>query len=569
MAQVFRSFDDHLQSIVNPQPQEQPGTAYGIGAAAEPSGVGGTPISTTASLLSPQAPAQRVHTAPGGQGPYVADPQVKGVFERLFAPIDKGQAAQQESLGGITSAFSTAAGPRRSYEGIGGEGILEKAIRGTETEIPDFTNQAKALVGAQYTGPQALDQDTTEAISRALGNFQTQIGSPAGIRDLIRTQTPGLTPGMVRFEGGRLAQDPGFRERRDAERLELGRIFGKLGASTREAETYAQGRAAEEADIAAKATGYLTGERGEISADLQKKIDEQGASQEKAQAAWNKFYNSGNLAQLTQAGQATGQPDVGEGFATQNKLNEGLARDELRKITDRYADIKDVPLMQLAATSHGHQNMRFPDEWYAANAAKYTPAQMATMKERSRQRQVELEKTFGTQTPLQMFNPINYGGAKTVQELTAQGQGLIPDSRLYTSFDPGLKPSRGNVSSVQQREQFNRINDILDEADRIVESEPARAAKITSELDAYIADEEASMAKRTGSVRKGEGDWLNYLHKVRKKARKIRDQKKWREAIEAIPIANLIQYIGQNAPGFEMDKNFLASQASSGTSGHG
>ena len=532
MAQIYKSYAEHLNSILNPPPRadaaaEQPGTVYG-----SPAGAGGSPGATTASVFSPQAPqgasalaepTQRVHTAPGGQGPYTADPQLKGVFERLFAPIDKGQAAQQTALGDITGAFSEAAGPRRNYEGIGGEGILEKAIRGSETEIPDFTNQAKGLLGAHYTGPTSLDQDTTEAISRALGNFQTQLGSPAGIRDLIRQQTPGLTPGMVRFEGGRLSQDPGFRERKDAERLELGRLFGKLGISSQQAEDYAAGRAAEETDIANKAKGYLTGERGEISSDLEQKIAASGADQAKAQALYDKFMASGNLAQLTQLGQATGQPGIGEQFVTPAAKEANLATGEFEVLKRKYADIADVPLMQLAATSHGRQTLRFPDEWFAANASRYTPAQMATVKEKARQRQLELEKFYGTQTALQKYFPVEYGGADTMQQLEAQKLAGT-DARPYVALEPGMQANRGNVSTPEQRDVFNRINGLLEEADRIIETSPQRAAQVEADLDGYIAEQEASIKHRKEQVTQNELAWLDYLHDARKRFRDKRNK---------------------------------------------
>lgn len=555
MTTVYRTFDETYNSIVNPQQQAQPGTAY-----ATPSTSGG--FSST-DAPQPAAPALPTGGQSNRRTPPLT-PNLRPIYEKLFSPIEQGQQAQGTALQGAVTGFSQAAGPRRSYEGIGGQNVLEKAIRGTEAEIPDYTTQAKALLGAKYTGPEMLDQTTTEQIGRALGNFQTQLGSTAGIRDLVRQGVPGLTRGQIGLETQVLSQDPWFRSRMMGERGDISKAFGRLGTAQREAKTYAEGRVAEEKDIAEKSKGYVTGERQKIVNDIQAKLTAADANQAKAQEAWNRYYDTGNLARLTQAGQATGQPDIAQGFATPANLQQGAAHNAMAQIMEKYGSIKDVPLMQLGVTSHGRQTLRFPDEWYSANASKYTPAQMAEMKEQSRLRQQDLEKVFGTQTDLQMFNPLYYGGAETVGELAEQGQ-LLPDSRFYTEFDPGIKPSRGNVSSADQRAQYNRMESLLDEADRIVAEDPMRAAKITTEIDQYLTDEEAALTGREKAVHGAEADWVNYVHKTRKRYRKMQDQKKWRKAIQYIPIANVIQQVGKT---LGMNKNYLASQASSGTSGH-
>lgn len=524
-AQVYRNFTETYNSIVNPQPQAQPGTTYGLSASPSPAaGFQSTPA-------PPAAPVSQ-----GGQSNRRTPPltaNLRPIYEKLFSPMERGQEAQQTALSGAVSGFSQAAGPRRSYEGIGGEGILEKAIRGTEAELPDYTTQAKGLLGAKYTGPEMLDQDTTERIGRALGTFNTQLGSTAGIKDLVRQGVPGLTRGQLGLETQVLSQDPWFRSRRLGEMGDISQAFGRLGTAQREAKTYAEGRATEEKDIAEKSKGYLTGEREEISGDLISKIDAANADQAEAKRLYDRFQESGNMAQLAQLGQATGQPDVAEQFYTQHGREGNLAKGEFEALKRKYADIQDVPLMQLAATSHGRQTLRFPDEWYAANAAKYTPAQMAQIKEKSRQRQLELEKLFGTQTALQKYFPVEYGGANTMQELAAQELGKT-DARPYVALEPGMQADRGNVSTPEQRQTFNRIESLLDEADRIIESSPMRAASVEADLDGFIAEEESKIQHRVGQVQGNERAWLDYLHDARARFRQKRRSHNLRNLYDAV-----------------------------------
>src|SRR5262245_58332125 len=52
-------------------------------------------------------------------------------FGDLFSPVTKDLQKQQQALGSAKSSFETAAGPSRTYEGIGAQGTLSSALSPT------------------------------------------------------------------------------------------------------------------------------------------------------------------------------------------------------------------------------------------------------------------------------------------------------------------------------------------------------------------------------------------------------------------------------------------------------
>jgi len=523
MAQVFKTFQQHFDDITG---ASQPGTAYSAPAGASPV----VSIGQPSEGVQGGQPTQPVQQQPGIQFSTGATSGITPIYERLFNPIEKGIGQQREALAGSVQKFSTAAGDARTYEGIGAENVLSQAIRGDPATRAENERQARGFLSSVYTGPSMLDQEAISNITQALGGLQTQIGSSGGIQDLIRQTTPGLTPGQVRFEAGHLRGDPNFQSKLAQGQSDISRLYANLGVAGREAETFAKSRAESEKNIAERSRGYLESERGDILGQIQKRIEEEKAQQAQAQAAWDQFYGTGALEDLQAVNQTTGATQDLEPLKTDFRAKSGEAKAALDAILARYPDIKDVPLMQMGITSHGRQTLRFPDEWFATQGAKYSPSEMAAIKERARLRQGEIDPLFSPRdatTPYQLYAPSYFMGARTPEEL--QGLMLQPeDLRLSASFDPGMLPAAENISTEDQRSVYNQIQNILGEVERLSSAgEPFRAASLALDLDGYFDREIAVMEKRKTELPQLQRQWLATLKRARHDFKKARKKAAW------------------------------------------
>jgi hypothetical protein len=105
-----------------------------------------------------------------------------------------------------------------------------------------------------------------------------------------------------------------------------------------------------------------------------------------------------------------------------------------------------------------------------------------------------------------------------------------PAIKDYLGFEPGILPSRENVSSEDQRTQFNNIMDMLGKLDRISEAKnPFHAGMIYAEIDNYLADEEAAFEDKKGELSETATQWRGMVHKARKHARKVARHKPWKD----------------------------------------
>ena len=128
--------------------------------------------------------------------------------ERLFDPISQGVSDYEADLSGLRDTFRDEAGSERSFDSVGGEEILGRAIGGGPTE------EARDLVGAGYSGPVGLSSESVaeaQARGRELQSRDEALQSGGGLVSLLSSSVPGLTAGQARFEAQRLLDDPGFR----------------------------------------------------------------------------------------------------------------------------------------------------------------------------------------------------------------------------------------------------------------------------------------------------------------------------------------------------------------------
>lgn len=438
--------------------------------------------------------------------------------QRLFNPLTAGAQAGQQQLQQAAEAFQQQAGPSRTFESIGGEQTLGRAV-----ESGQGMDEARQLVGAQYTGPMGLDMESLADLQRLQEQLQTRqqaLGTGGGLSTLIQQSAPGLTAGEARFEAKRLL--PEAREQaRDLGLEAVNPFVQALARGSEEAQAFAQQRQAEEDAIRQASVDLLRGRETGITGDIQRAIDTAAEQQRAAQEAYAAIQGAtpeerlgliGRAAPFLQSGTAEdpgemlGQ-DVAEALFSPGARQTAEGRAAIQGVLNdpRYAAIKDIPILERSITKRGKGFYGLNDE----DIRRQIPdkAKRALLYERQR----ELEKLAGGMRRPGEFSATNPIYGEEYQAL---------DPSTYLGFDPGMSPSRENVSTEQQRTQFNRIQDLLGEMDRIGEAEPLRAARIYAQVGQYLEDEERNLEEKKGKETESDYAWKKLVKKARKEYKK-------------------------------------------------
>jgi hypothetical protein len=433
--------------------------------------------------------------------------------QRLFEPLKTGSEQGQQNLGEAASFFQQEAGPSRTYEGIGAQNTLAQAFQGGQAGDID---KARQLVGAQYTGPQGLDQNTVAGLQNLVGQLQARqnaLGTGGGLQTLIQQSVAGLTPGEAKFEAQRRLPEAKL-QARDLGYQTVTPLASRLQAEKQKAEQFAQQRAQEEADIASRSKGFLTGERGKIEGDLAQKIAAAQAQQEQEAQQYQDVLGADEAGRLEALRAAN--PELAAQFDTENRRKDLEAEQKYQQILNdpRFASVAQYDPLGLTITKRGKQ-------FYSSDGQdlrKVVPdkATRALLYER----QQELEKLFdpGTARP---FSKTAGAGEYASYKPLYGGEGFQAlDPVNYLGFDPGTRPSRENLSSEEQRTHFNNIQSILDKLDTIGKAEPFRAAQILGQVDNYLEDEEATLKAKGDELSASQKKWYGQVKKARKKAKK-------------------------------------------------
>ncbi|MCK5652773.1 MAG: hypothetical protein KAJ42_15390 [Gemmatimonadetes bacterium] len=526
------------------------GAPGGGGATAPATGVGEAAAPTTpAAPPPPAAPpaAPTVPAAPPAAETYTpptlgyGDPGKTGgggLYGQLVDPVAGAAQAGSADVMSFADQFRSAAGPARTYEGIGAEGTLSGAVEGAPLE-PAFD-----LVNAQYQGPAGLDPTGVAGLGFLQGQLETRekaLGTGAGLTSSIGQTVQTLTPGEARFEAEAMF-DPAYRAALATDLAPVGQFAGELGTETQAAADFAAQRAAQEADIAAKSTDYLT-TRGEgITGNIEQQIQDILAQQQGASQAFSGALDTEDPAAMIEALRKaqesgfTGGEDLAGGFSTEAfQASQGAEANTAAIMGDaKYADLKDVPQGQLGIGSHGRQTYMIPDA--QGNLVDFrTVLGKTELAQLFKERQGALEEAFGSQRGVSFpggKTSGDYFGAPTGQQLTnplyfgEEFQG--PEIASYLGFEPGFRPSRENVSSDQQRDQYNRIQTLIGNLDRMSEDKenPWKFAMITANLEGYIEDEIAGLEKQGDTLSKEGKEWFGMVKKARKA---YRNKKAWKK----------------------------------------
>ncbi len=460
-------------------------------------------------------------------------------LDRLFNPIESGAQDQRGALEGASNVFYEDAGPGRTYEGIGAQETLQGAVD-TGTGI----DAARDLVGARYEGPQAFNQETVADIQAGIGELQQRasaLSSGHGLQSLLQRASPGLTPGEARLEAQRMIGTDDYRQRQ-AESRDMIREFSEQLRSQREnARKHAEMRQEQEQNIAQQSRDYLGDRRSEINAEVEAQINQRRQQQEGIENVFTEFRRSGDARGLDAVPSESLLFDPNDFYTpAQNRLEQGQAR--WNQLVEEYADLADHEFLPLEAHYRGQ-------EWYGH---KPTDIDNETW-QRLQERQKAFEAEFSPGTQMQRGQ---YGD---VMPMYFGEQVQLPDARAYTFFEPGVSPSRENSSTEVQRTQYNRINDILGDLDRIdAAGEPYRAAMIAADIEGYLNAEEAILEQQDAALTTEQNNWLGLIRKTRKKYKKNRKKQRWAKIAKVIGAVVMTAVGGPVGTGIVLGGNELS-----------
>lgn len=508
-----------LDSVVHPMT---------IGAGGAESQVTSAPASQT--QTSEQKPDGTIKTSTIDTRPVFKT--TGSLSERLFDPLKTGVAQGKQSLQQTQQNFQQAAGPSRTFAGIGGQQTLQGAVD-TGTGL----QEAQALVDAGYTGPQGLNQERLaglQNLSQDLRLRQQALGTGGGLASLIQGSVPGLTRGEAMFEAKRRlptdeirARDLGF---------QTASLAPAVSSAAQGARDFAQQRTGEEDAIREASKGYLGGRKSDISSVIQSAMEDAQTQQQGASQAYQDILGAPEQDRreaLTAAspyleGGAKTAGQFSEGAVAQTA--EGKALKEQILNDPRFSDVKEYGPLELGVTKRGKSFYNIDGK--DIRQVVGDPNKRLKLYERQR----ELEKQFGQKADGQFSttNPLYFG-----DEFQAA------DPSQYLGFDPGVRPSKGNISSEKQRDQFNRITGLLGQLDKIEEAgEPFRAAQIFADAERYLDDEFAALEARKGKLSKSDQEWATSVNKARKKYKKKKRQKKYAQIGATIGVGGHAPIIG-------------------------
>lgn len=215
------------------------------------------------------------------------------------------------------------------------------------------------------------------------------------------------------------------------------------------------------------------------------------------------------------------------------------------EVLGKYDAIKDIPLLGPGVSSKGRTKYVIPDPETGKSVELskylkqrgYSDKEVKTLREQVRARQRELEGYFGDvidprakkwrwkeykkgkELPPHYKGALYEGEYRDVLPMYGGTDRLaaLPDPQGYLYFQPTVQPSIHNVSTEEQRDQFNRINELLGEADRLAETDPWQASQVSAGIDEYLEAEEQALEARAGQLDERRAEWLKQVKRARSK----------------------------------------------------
>lgn len=583
MATIYRTAQEYADELAAP-PQKSFGEGGGLsGPSAAPAA--DTDVRSTTSAqpdspnpLSAQGPPSVPSTLSAqpspytgytpripGSGPaptlgvhdYVKNPGIASNYEGLFAPLTKDVQKTTQGLKTTAGQFGAAAGARRTYGGIGGENILGGALTQGGDESKGLED-ARSLVNSRYTGPQALDVDTLDALYGTAGGLRDvgrSLGTGAGVQNLIRQRTSGLTGGELQYEGRRLQKDPGFQASRRAVGQDIGGLAGQLGGAEKEALRIGAERTTDEEDIARQSRGYVEGRQAGVDTQLDESVRQAKAYDEALEAAYQKFRGSGNPEDLRGA-PGVSAADLDKLLADPTMQRIHGAETAQTALQEQFRDIQDVPFFEEGIGPDGRWTTTMPAGWAEEQAHRgKSPEWIANAQARAAERQ-KAYVAGGFAGNLKGWAP------EAVQRFGAEGVESAPDysdiAPLY-GFGTGLEPytpttprqdyaklaegteiTKGSVANWEQRFVHDRASKILELNNELEAAAPYEKRQVASNILKMIDDQVADLEGRRGDLTAAESDYLAAVKNARGEIRKAKRKKHWNKLSRAVLVVTTL-----------------------------
>ena len=550
MAGVLRSYDDWAAALNGQK------SFSDQGAPENPLQPGGT---SQASSAAPAAPAAPEPTIPKDTGPAVSSDlypapssSISDTFKPALNPFTKTISQASAKLETAGKGFYDSAGPSRTFEGIGGKQTLEAALAPDTTANQDNTatmGAAKSLVGAQYQGPQGLDQSIVADLQAAADELKASSGTlnqGAGVEGLLQVQHPGAGASQdeLAWDAGRMMAQRDWQQSVRGLQSDIGRFQAQIGQGQSAAETFAAQRAAEEDSIRQLAREYLQGRQADVTTGIDQRLAQEQAGEQALGQAYDQFQKTGDLSAL-QGLPADQGIDLGA-FNTQGTQLRAKADAARAAVDAQFSDLRNVPLMSAQVDSHGNPVLGWSKEQYAELKQHYTAKDLKALKARAQERQAALEQAGfspglqlqqGGAAKGQLKTTLEGGAVKRVTKTGKKDQiaggefsTIDPlylggdlgsyqpaDLRSYIGRQEGDLATRENVSTAEERMVYNRSAELLNQADRIEQAAtPHEKSKLTSQAARYIDEEVKALESRKEDLTAGMKAYI-------KKAKDARD----------------------------------------------
>lgn len=514
---------NYLQGIVDPtQPFLSSGAPEGQIGGSSPASVSPSPSVATQGLDSGvrQDNNNNLYTA-GGGGSYQPG---QSLTQGLLNPIQQGVAGSQKDIETLSSQFRTAAGPSRTYDSVGGQNALQKAIAPGASK-DDFA-AAKGLLGASYGGPAGFLDEDVSRVSQGFGGLQAQaqgLRSGSGLQAALTTSIPGLTPGQAAFEAQKLRYDPGFQREAEQNVRNVAQLNQTLQSEATGAQNFGTQRKTEESDIANLSREFLTGQKDQLAAQVKSQADAAIAADKAMQDQYLKIQQTGAIEDLP----GEFQDPVAHSAGREQSAAAKTAFDAVMAEYDGQGPAAEYNLsaygpLEKTMTHRGKEwyGIRDPETGKVKDIRKVKGLDKNT-EHALVERQRKLEGLAGPDlgrkadkeaTPYRDVMDLQFHEGNDVDFLEPG------DFKSYVSFQPAAGLSVGNLATDDQIATFNQISDLLDQADELARDDlPFQAGKIAMEVDRYLSDEEAKLAERGQSLDAHEKQWHKRLRQMRSK----------------------------------------------------
>ncbi len=338
--------------------------------------------------------------------------------ERLLSPGAEAIKQIPGQIGGVYTEFEKQAGPKgQTFESRGGSAPLQSYI-----STGEGLDRAAGMVGANYAGPQGLPQDVLAPVSERIGGELTRgeaLRSGGGTMALMGEAVPGMTSGMLKYEGRDVFSDPTYRRRAAQQLEEASRLLGTLAEREGAARDYAKVRGNEESEIARRSREWTEKRQGDILAGVAGRATSAVGKQASIEDAWKKFQETGDLQYLYGSGAdmflPSGEAWGNQGFTSPYSDKLAQAKKAFENIISQYPGLSDWQLSPVI-TNQGNT-------WYGARNYPGYPGVYETP-----QAVNTLPKTGGMGTTPQVSSP---------SILSASARGATPTAPSPTTPTAG------------------------------------------------------------------------------------------------------------------------------------